>query len=145
MGFKRCKSDAGVYVLKNNEGLVIFIIYVDDAAMMGNKASLVQKQKAIFMKRWESRDLGPVKEYLGLQVKRDRTQRVLYFHQIPYAVKVLKCFGLEQSKPVRTPLPSGYISHPAPVGYYATPELRTKYQSIIGSLLFIMLGTRPDI
>ena len=91
------------------------------------------------------RDLGLVKEYLGLQVKRDQAHRVLYFHQIPYAVKILKRFGLEQSKPVRTPLPSGYISHPAPVGYNATPELRTKYQSIIGSLLFIMLGTRPDI
>ena len=50
MGFKCCKSDAGIYVLKDKEGLVIFIIYVDDAAMMGNKASLVQKQKAIFMK-----------------------------------------------------------------------------------------------
>lgn len=30
-------------------------------------------------------------------------------------------------------------------GYEATPEFRTKYQSIVGSLMYAMLGTRPDI
>ena len=48
------------------------------------------------------------------------------------------------AKAVPTPLPVGY----APVKSLdkaADPELRKRYQTVIGSLLYLMLGTRPDI
>ena len=31
--------------------------------------------KSKFMKIWECRDLGPIKEYLGMTIKRDRKDR----------------------------------------------------------------------
>ena len=48
------------------------------------------------------------------------------------------------AKAVPTPLPVGY----APVKSLdkaADPELHKRYQTVIGSLLYLMLGTRPDI
>ena len=48
------------------------------------------------------------------------------------------------TKAVPTPLPVSY----APVKSLdkaADPELRKRYQTVIGSLLYLMLGTRPDI
>ena len=42
-----------------------------------------------------------------------------------------------------TPLPSGY--NPVPNTLPVDEKLRTKYQQVIGSLLYLMLGTRPDI
>ena len=41
------------------------------------------------------------------------------------------------------PIPAGYI--PAPNKGQAKPELRSRFQTVIGSLLFLMLGTRPDL
>src|SRR6266550_4266443 len=56
---------------------------------------------------------------------------------------VVERFGLLNCKPVATPLPAGY----SPVKHTAecTAKDRTLYQQIIGSLLYLALGTRPDI
>ena len=63
--------------------------------------------------------------------------------QTPYLDKVLKRFGMENAKSALTPLPTGYKPevNPNPVD----PERRHKYQQVIGSLLFLMICTRPDI
>jgi hypothetical protein len=50
---------------------------------------------------------------------------------------------MHNSKKAATPLPAGYV--PIRSETVASPELRSKYQTVIGSLLYLMLGTRPDI
>ena len=57
---------------------------------------------------------------------------------------MVRCFGQENAKPVKTPLLSGCI--PMQHSGEANPQERTYYyQSIIGLLLYLALGTRPDI
>ena len=46
-------------------------------------------------------------------------------------------------QPAPTPLPAGYI--PAPNKETAKPELCSRFQTVIGSLLYLMLSTRPDL
>ena len=50
---------------------------------------------------------------------------------------------MQNTKPAKTPMVEGYkpLVNTKPVD----PQLRSQYQSVIGSLLYIMLGTRPDI
>src|SRR6202000_630673 len=43
------------------------------------------------------------------------------------------------------PLPAGYMPEPVSPDTVIDPELRSRYQMVIGSLLYLMLGTRPDI
>jgi len=53
-GFKRCKSNAGVYYYynKKTKALVIAIVYVDDVCFMGTKDSLLLNElKQKFMAR----------------------------------------------------------------------------------------------
>ena len=50
---------------------------------------------------------------------------------------------MTKAKPAATPLPAGY--YPEPNQGELDPELRQRFQTVIGSLLYIMLGTRPDI
>ena len=52
-------------------------------------------------------------------------------------------FKLNNAKVTHTPLPSGY--NPAPNPKTTTPQLHSCYQLVIGSLLYIMLGTGLDI
>jgi hypothetical protein len=60
-----------------------------------------------------------------------------------YLHKVLEHFDLINAKVAPTPLPMGYVPTPneAPVD----ENLCHKFQELIGSLLYIMLGTHPDI
>ena len=80
---------------------------------------------------------------LGIEVKRDRPKRKLYSSQQEYIEQVLSRFGMEQSKPVTTPMErlssksTSESSEPAPQG--------TPYRHAIGSLIYLVTGSRPDI
>ena len=63
--------------------------------------------------------------------------------QHAYLDKVLECFSMTNAKSVPTPLPSNWV--PKVAEGKASPELLRSFQSIIGSLLYLMIGTRPDI
>jgi hypothetical protein len=67
----------------------------------------------------------------------------LSLDQINYLDKIIDRFGMVNSKPTRTPLPEGYqpLANTGP----ADSALQSQFQQVIGSLLYIMLGTRPDI
>jgi len=54
LGFKKCKSDAGIYYYHNKKtkALVIAIVYVNDICFIGTKGSLLLNElKQKFMSR----------------------------------------------------------------------------------------------
>ena len=60
-----------------------------------------------------------------------------------YLQKVVECCGMLNAKSASTPLPAGYYAakNTEPVDV----DLHSRFQMVIGSLLYLMLGTRPDI
>jgi len=145
LNFKCSKSDPGVYIFQDKSGIMLFIVYVDDGLLMLNSAKLLMKKKTAFLNIWEAHNMGPVKEYLGFQIIHNHIKCSMVLHQHPYVLKVLKHFQMENIKHVCTPLPAGYQPSTAPKDYNASPTVQQQYQSVIGSLLFVMLGTQPDI
>ncbi len=116
-------------------------MYVDDALFMGNDKTLVHKLKDMFMRKWECCDLGDTKEFLRMRIlKRGGS---ICIDQTAYLKKVLQRFGMVNAKVAATPLPEGY--HPLPNTDTVNTTLCTQYQQIIGSLMYIMLGTCLDI
>jgi hypothetical protein len=142
MGFKSLKSDSGVFVLMHSgRPEIIVIVYVDDAVFLGRQKHLVNNYKEHFMHTWECCDLGETKEFLKMRI--NRLKGVITLDQKDYLMTALKCFNMHNVKEASTLLPSGY--DPGPNKLPVDEKLRTKYQQVIGSLLYLMLGTRPDI
>jgi len=141
-GFKRLYADAGIFVAQHPDGTLVFLLaYIDDIIMTGPNASYVLIRKRDFMDKWECRDLGICQEFLRMRIKNKDGK--IYLDQTNYLHTVLQRFGMTDSKLAKTPLPTGY--KPEPFEGTSTPQLWSQYQSLIGSLLYIMLGTRPDI
>ena len=69
--------------------------------------------------------------------------RAIHLDQCAYLQKVVECCGMQNAKTASTPLPAGYYAtkNTEPVD----TELCSRFQTVIGSLLYLMLGTRPDI
>jgi hypothetical protein len=118
-GFKPIFSDAGVYIYKQDGDFVIALVYVDDTLFFGPNKALVNEMKAKFMKRWECRDSGDAKEFLGMRIQRNG--RKILLDQRDYLNKLLERCGMSNATPASTPLPGGYI--PAPNTGEVNPEL----------------------
>jgi hypothetical protein len=141
LGFQRLVSDAGLFVCKDYKEIIIAIVYVDNAVFFGKNKAQVDSKKKLFMDKWECRDLGEVKEFLCMHIT--WKGKDIHLDQRDYLDKVLERFSMTNSKSAPTPLPSNWV--PQPNKGKASPELLRQYQSITGSLLYLMIGTRPDI
>jgi hypothetical protein len=142
LGFAHTQSDAGVFIKTHKNGdKIIVIVYVDDALFASSNKKLALEEKAKFMKMWECRDLGEAKEFLGMKIRREG--QAIYLSQTLYLKQVLQRFRMQNCKFAKTPLPTGWRA--TKNSEQATPEFRLQYQAIIGSLLYLMIGTRPDI
>ena len=93
------------------------------------------------MTKWECQDLGNLKEFLQMHITWQRSE--IRIDQTDYLKKVLEWFKMINAKSAATPLPSNWDLKANTST--ATAAKVTNYQSIIGSLLYVMIGTRPDI
>ena len=140
MGFICCTADPGTYFKIIGEEIITLLVYVDDALFMGSNKQQVLSHKAQFMKQWESRDLGYTKEYLGMYENYLRPQeKDNILGPNCYVEKVVKQFGQENCKPVSIPLSTRYNLRHQSDQNMSNATLDSYYQSVIGSLLYIML------
>ena len=121
--------------------MVIILAYVDDIILTGPNATQVVSKKKLFMDKWECHNLGECREFLHMRIEYRGGKT--YLDQVPYLEKILKCFGMADVKAAQTPLPTGY--KPEPFYGTATVALWSQYQLVIGSLLYLMLGTHSDL
>ena len=143
LGFEGLVSDAGLFIFRSEHGFVIAVIYVDDTLFCGPNKALVLELKQKFMQRWECRDLGDVTEFLRMSITQYSGK--VHIDQHTYLEMVLERCGMQDCKSATTPLPAGYMPEPVSQDTAIDPELQSHYQTVIGSLLYLMLGTRPDI
>jgi len=83
--------------------------------------------------------LGELTYFLSLQVR--QTKDGIFLSQTKYLKQILKKYGMEDSKPVCTPMITGCsisFNDESPVVNQPT------YRSMIGSMLYLT-GTEPDI
>ena len=149
LGFKRMFADAGIYVLPQQEGddsgPLFVIIYVDDITIMGANLEKIKHLKSDLSTRYEMTDLGEIQSYLDMRIVRDRSLRHIEIDQSGYVKDVLEHFGMSNATPHNTPLPAGAEEHLYKYTEQASASDITHYQSLIGSLLYVQIGTRPDI
>nr|CAN71419.1 hypothetical protein VITISV_018564 [Vitis vinifera] len=94
------------------------------------------------------KDLGATKQILGMRIIRDKANGTLKLSQLEYVKKVLSRFNMNEAKPVSTPLGS-----PFKLSKEWSPKTeeerdhmsKVPYASAIGSLMYVMVCTRPDI
>ena len=108
----------------------------------------IEELKAQLAREFEMKDLGPTNKILGMQIHRDRSNRKIWLSQKNYLKKILSRFNMQDCKPISTPLPTNFklSSSMSPSSEEETMEMsRVPYASAVGSLMFAMICTRPDI
>lgn len=138
-GFISSEADPCVYIRGENGKLSIIGLFVDDCLIITDAEQDLKRVKQEFQSRYKMSDLGKLHYILGLEVVRQGD--ATFVNQAKYASEVLKRFGMENCKPVSTPREANeYLPRDA-----GEAIDQTKYQALIGSLMYLALGTRPDI
>jgi hypothetical protein len=91
------------------------------------------------------KELGAIKRVLGIRIHRIRSQRKIYLDQQAYIEKFLHEFAMENptAKPTCTPISDANSLHHLRDDEELC-EIRD-YQRRIGSMMFAMVYSRPDI
>ena len=140
LGFKQSEADYALYIRRDG----IIIVYVDDLKILARDIDAIEDIKTKLKTKYEMTDLGETKRFLGVDILRNREQKSIIISQKNYIEQILHRFGMHECKPMKTPLPPG-LKLEAHTEAEATPEDRLLYQSMLGSIMYAMLWTRPDL
>ena len=148
IGFKRCEADHCCYVKSFDNSYIILLLYVDDMLIAGSSIEEINNLKKQLSKQFAMKDLGAAKQILGIRIIRDKANGTLKLSQSEHVKKVLNRFNMNEAKPVSTPLGSHFklSKEQSPKTEEERDHMsKVPYASAIGSLMYAMVCTRPDI
>ncbi|GKA15140.1 retrovirus-related pol polyprotein from transposon TNT 1-94 [Tanacetum coccineum] len=137
--YKMGMVDNTLFTKKKSSNLIIVQIYVDDIIFGSTCQDMCDKFAKIMHDEFEMSMMGELNFFLGLQIK--QMEDGIFFNQSKYIKEMLKKFGLEDSKPMKTPMSS---DTKLTKDEECESVDSTKYRGMIGSLLYLT-ASRPDI
>jgi hypothetical protein len=115
-------------------------VYVDDITLWGSTGNLMTSTKQLLKKEFEVTDMGDLHWLLGMKI--EYLEDGIAVSQTAYIHKILQRFGLGQCNPVLLPLDANHA-----ICHGSEEEILDikLYQKMIGSLMYTVTGTRPDL
>lgn len=142
LGLKSTNADPCVYVASRKEDIIIVITYVDDMIFASNSISWLTQLKLELRRFFEVKDPGKIKRCLGMEF--NQIDDSIEVSQRIFIQEILKKFGMQDSKPVSTPMCLG-VKLTKPENYSTQDQKKYSFRELIGALLYLAVGTRPDI
>ena len=151
LGFKQIINDPHTFVFHQQEGdtarTLVVPIYVDDLLPVGDKY-LAKHFETEIAKYFDVTIVGDATYFLGIRVQRTREPdfQGLALDQVQFARTILERRGHDPTRIASTPLSTleKLVPNTDPVEN-ADRKVVKQYQQDIGSLMYLMLGTRPDL
>ena len=94
--------DNTLFTKRKDPNLIIVQIYVDDIIFGSTCQDMCDEFAKIMHDEFEMSMMGELNFFLGLQIK--QLEDGIFFNQYKYIKDMLKKFGLEDSKPIKTPM-----------------------------------------
>lgn len=140
MGFCRLRAEMGLYTKRGKHSIILFGVYVDDFLVSAANEEDIAIVKDQLMKNYKVKHLGPARKFLGMDIVQNK--QGIELSQKSYLQKILSEFHMDQCNPVKTPMEVNGSSVDD-----TSPPFKdiTYYRSMIGSLMYALSGSRPDI
>ncbi|RVW53841.1 Retrovirus-related Pol polyprotein from transposon TNT 1-94 [Vitis vinifera] len=139
-GMLHSTADHSVFYHHNSLGQCIYlVVYVDDIVITGSDQDGIQKLKQHLFTHFQTKDLGKLKYFLGIEIAQSSSGVVL--SQRKYALDILEETGMLDCKPVDTPMDPNVKLVPGQGEPLGDPG---RYRRLVGKLNYLTI-TRPDI
>lgn len=148
IGLRQSEADPCIYYNTNKSERIIIAVYVDDLLILYNDKKTKNDIKRKLTNNFEMKDLGPVKNCLGMTITRSKKQGKLWIYQMSYIHKILERFGMTNCNPIATSMdPQTKLSRDMePNDASEIEEMKgIPYKEAVGSLMYLCQISRPDI
>lgn len=140
MNFNFEESQADSCVLRKVQSDIIFLaIFVDDGLIISKSESSIEPVVKYLKRHFEIKAFD-AKYFLGIEINRLRNGAI-HLSQAAYTKKVLNKFGFGDSNAVSTPVNYQQVLE----GDNDSNGVNFPYRQVVGSLIYLAIGTRPDI
>jgi len=142
--FIQSKADPCIFIQRKNQEIIFVGIYVDDIITIG-KGKFVEEFRSKIQKYFGITEGGNLEWYLGISFSQQNDYSII-LDQTQYVKQKLEEFQEFIGK--------GGVSTPLPINYQKLLQIAENeeidksnfpYRNIVGSLMYAMLGTRPDL
>lgn len=140
IGWRVSSYDQSVYIGPNQ---LFMTVYVDDIRLYGLDDDRLEAVIQQLASRFKIKDLGEGDFYLGMHVHQ-ADKGDIHIHQTAYLKERITKYGFDDLRPVDTPMDSNN-KLTKNEGEKMTPQFQKTYQSIMGSLNYASIVSRPDI
>ena len=149
MGFTQLLSEPCLYVYFRDTDICIISLYVDDLVIAASSLSVISHVKSRLQQYYLMKDLGVIDEILGCKVVIDRDLDSITIQQAQYTKEIIAKF-LPADDNIVSSVPADPNLHLVQSQCAQSEEeiqgmKDIPYRQAIGSLLWLALGTRPDI
>lgn len=125
----------------------IFVtVHVDDFFVFASHLQFILGFK--LQDKFKLKDLGRTQKCLGINVTCNDAKSLVCLDQSDYIKAILQKFQMEDSNPTKTPMEKGIWREMLNTKFERSSNFdpdRYDYQSLIGCLIYLTQGTRPDL
>jgi hypothetical protein len=147
-GFIKNVEEHCVYKKISGSAVVFLVLYVDDILLIKNDIPIIEVVKSSLRKSFSMKDLGEVVYILGIKIYRDRSKRLIGLSQDAYIDKILNRLNMQDSKKGFLSMSHGITLSKKQCPSKPDEQERMRvilYASAIGSIMYAMLCTHPDV
>jgi hypothetical protein len=145
-GWRQLMSDPCIYIYEADGVFAMIALYVDDIPVACNNTYWRVAFTALVRSRFDIKDQGDLSDIIGMHITRDRAARTISLDQGKYVRELLEKHDMVDNKPSCLPMDPGFL---APISKQTAVPLtgtdRDVYPSMLGSLQYAAVCTRPDI
>jgi hypothetical protein len=148
LGYSVSTSDLAVFFKYSGNKYTIVAAATDDFTIIGDSLPSVTLIKKQLDEHFEIVDLGEINWLLGVHITRDLELGTVSFGQQAYIDLIVERMGLDDARPITTPMEAGIDLTPGSSSVSPTDlsnHEKSKYREAIGSLMYCATVTRPDI
>jgi hypothetical protein len=137
--FVQSKADHSLFTRQAGSTILVVLVYVDDLLVTGNDLASIQQLQQFLSRKFQLKDLGKLKYFLGIEVA--RSAKGIFINQRKYILDILTDAGQTGCRPASTPMEQ-HLKLTADSGeLISDPSL---YRRLIGRLIYLTIS-RPDI
>jgi hypothetical protein len=120
--------------------------YVDDLFILSKSIDFINNVNLFLNNEFEMINCGEIEFCFGIQVICKRIMKIISLGQRNFIKEIFKCFGMEECRPINTPLDINFRFCKFDETIEESKEMEgVPYTEVIGYLMYVMIATWLDI